>query len=93
MPKSSGHTRPAPPGCIWIEEAATRLGLSKQTLYKYRQRDIGPRSFAIGRKVAYKLDVIDAYLDGLQNPVPGSQYESRPPEPRRARRTRRTAAA
>lgn len=88
MPRNPHAAIPAPPGCMWIADAADHLGLSIHTLYKWRQLDTGPRSFAIGRKVAYRIDVLEAYLDSLQAP---RHIDTAPT--RRSRRTRKSAAA
>lgn len=46
-----------------ISEAATYLGLSKRTLYGWREADTGPRSFTVGaRKIYYLRGDLDAYL-------------------------------
>jgi predicted DNA-binding transcriptional regulator AlpA len=91
VPRLSRSPRPAPPGFVWIEEAVGLTGHAKETLYKYRQRGIGPQSVTIGRRVAYRLTVIEEYLDNLDSPHAESSVESRPPEPRNARK-RETAA-
>lgn len=67
MPHIPRTPPPPPAGCLWIEEAARYVGLAKNTLYKYRQCGIGPKSFAVGRKVAYEIRELDSYLDGLKN--------------------------
>ncbi|WP_242545068.1 helix-turn-helix transcriptional regulator [Streptomyces albidoflavus] len=88
MPRNPHAAIPAPRGSMWIADAADYLGLSIHTLYKWRQLDTGPRSFAVGRKVAYRIDVLDAYLDSLQAP---RHIDTAPT--RRSRRTRKPAAA
>jgi hypothetical protein len=56
-----------------------------KTLHNYRHLNKGPKAFAIGRKLAYQLEHIDAWLDLQRNPAPDEEQarESRPAEPRR----------
>lgn len=67
--------RPAPAGCLWIEDAAAALGVEKSTLYKWRYRRIGPASFKHAGKVVYRETAIAAYLadceaaDSRSNPA------------------------
>lgn len=62
MPQPSKHI-PAPPGSVWIEEAAVMLGVAKSTLYKWRLKKIGPQGYAVARRIAYEIRVIEAHLD------------------------------
>ncbi|MFI9618060.1 helix-turn-helix transcriptional regulator [[Kitasatospora] papulosa] len=90
MPRSSHTPTPAPPGCVWSAEASRLTGLSVKTLWNYRHLDKGPKPFPIGRKLAYPLDEINAWLDAQRNPAPDADEvsSSRPPEPRRIRASR-----
>ncbi|MDQ0694300.1 AlpA family transcriptional regulator [Streptomyces sp. W4I9-2] len=86
MPRSSHTPQDAPPGCVWIAEASRLTGLSVKTLYNYRhQSNKGPKSFEIGRKIAYALDDVNAWVAAQRNPVPDvvAERDSRPPEPRK----------
>ncbi|GGS41110.1 hypothetical protein GCM10010221_44830 [Streptomyces parvus] len=85
MPRSSPTPQDAPPGCVWIAEASRLTGLSVKTLYNYRHQDKGPKSFEIGRKIAYELDVVNAWVAAQRNPAPDAtaEHDSRPPEPRK----------
>lgn len=65
MPQPSKYIA-APPGSVWIEEAAVRLGVAKSTLYKWRMKKIGPQGYAVARRIAYKISVLDEYLDECQ---------------------------
>lgn len=92
MPKQPRQPVPPPEGSLWIKEAATYLGVAVRTLYSWRYADVEPKSYDIGRKVAYEITVLDAYLAKRQNPEPEPNPESRPAEPRRASRQRRATA-
>lgn len=97
MPRLSQNPPPPPAGCVWSEEASRLTGLSVKTLYNYRHLDKGPKPFPVGRKLAYPLERIQAWLDEQRNPAPDAEkaHSSRPPEPRRLRtnQTRQHAAA
>lgn len=55
----------APPeGSLWSDEAATYIGVALATLYKWRQNGCGPEPHNVGRKLAYELTVLDAWLHG-----------------------------
>ena len=80
--------RPSPPkGCLWLEEAATHVGVEPNTLRKWRVLEKGPISFKVGRFVTYKIADLDAYLEGQYQaaiePSPERAHDSRPAEPRR----------
>jgi predicted DNA-binding transcriptional regulator AlpA len=88
---------PPPAGYVWIEEAANRLGQAKTTLYKWRQKDVGPTGVEFGRKLAYRIADIDAYLDERYAAATAPKPAEPEPEPlvpaqhRRARRQPVTA--
>ncbi|MEU1433965.1 helix-turn-helix domain-containing protein [Streptomyces sp. NPDC005786] len=92
MPRLSQNPPPPPAGCVWSKEASRRTGLSVKTLYNYRHLDKGPKPFPVGRKLAYPLDLIEAWLSEQRNPAPDADaaHSSRPSEPRRLRTKRRT---
>lgn len=53
----------APPeGSLWSDQAARHLGIALLTLYKWRQNGYGPEPYTVGRKLAYELTVLDAWL-------------------------------
>lgn len=54
--------KPAPPGCMWMPDAAEYLGYEISTLRKWRLKKIGPESFRVGGRVAYKVAKLDAWL-------------------------------
>lgn len=85
MPRLAKVPTPPPPGCVWIQEASRRTGLSVKTLHNYRHLDKGPKPFPVGRKLAYPIEHIDAWLHLQRNPAPDDEQarQSRPPEPRR----------
>lgn len=83
--------KPSPPaGCLWIEQAATHIGLTVGTLRKWRLigKDVenGMHSFKVGGYVTYRIAELDAYLEAQYQAarVPDADrlHESRPPEPR-----------
>ncbi|MPY47062.1 helix-turn-helix transcriptional regulator [Streptomyces acidicola] len=92
MPRSTPqHKQPAPPGHVWIDEAARLSGRSIETLYKDRQKQKrtgqcdGPRSVTLSRKAAWRIADIAAWLaEGDQDVDPQLLHDSRPAEPRLA---------
>ena len=63
----------APPGCLWLPDAAAYLGYEPCTLRKWRNvRKIGPASFKVGGKVAYRIAVLDAWLAAQEAADPHS---------------------
>jgi predicted DNA-binding transcriptional regulator AlpA len=85
MSRSTRMAPPPPAGSVWIDGAARRIGLSVATLRKWRQSDVGPHSYTIGRKVAYELSVLDAWLNGRKKARREPSPDMAPPEPRRPR--------
>jgi excisionase family DNA binding protein len=53
---------------IGPEEAATILGIEVATLYSWRHRKMGPKSYSVGRKVKYKASDIDRWLEERSKP-------------------------
>lgn len=84
MPRLPKVPTPPPAGCLWTPEAAIRIGLSRKTLHNYRHLGKGPECFPVGRKLAYPIAGLDAWLDEQRNPAPdvSGAHDSRPPEPR-----------
>ena len=93
MPRPAKTPTPPPPGHVWTPEAAHRMGVTVKTLWNYRSRGKGPKPVVRGRKLAYPIEQIEAYLEELDNPEPDTdaEYDSRPPESRLARRTKSAA--
>lgn len=86
MPKIARTPPPPPAGCLWIEDAADHIGVARSTLYKWRQKGIGPRGFAVARRIAYRITVLDAHLAKCESAEEAEPNpESRPAEPRRLR--------
>ena len=49
---------------LWtIEEVATYLAMSPQTLYGWRYRKYGPPSYRLGNKVRYRPEEVGAWVD------------------------------
>jgi hypothetical protein len=73
------------------------MGVSVKTLWNYRHLDKGPKPKVRGRKLAYRIDEIDAWLkeqDAAEDTAKKTAaHESRPAEPRIARRRPARAAA
>jgi hypothetical protein len=90
MHNRKGPKQRAPEGCLWIEDAAIRIGVTLATLRKWRVKGKGPKGFPIGRFIAYRIADLDAYLEGQYQaamaPDPTRLLESRPAEPRRPAR-------
>ncbi|MGW2223896.1 helix-turn-helix transcriptional regulator [Streptomyces formicae] len=97
MHNRKGPKQKAPEGCLWIEDAATYIGVKLSTLRKWRLlgKRPGPQGFTIGRFIAFRIADLDAYLEGRYQaamaPSPERQHDSRPPEPRLARRAKSAA--
>lgn len=105
--------QPPPDGIVWIEDyrsedgsvlipgIATRLGISHSTYRKWRMRDQGPVTFPIGKKVAARIDAIEAYLAGLHQAAieearaasEQAAHDSRPAEIRTTRKHSATVPA
>ena len=49
-------------GLLTITEAAQRLRVPVTTLRWWRHKDIGPRSFKLGRHVMYQHSDLDAWV-------------------------------
>ena len=64
--------RKAPPGVLWLPDAAAYIGYEVSTLRKWRLKKIGPASFRIGGRVAYRKDVLDAWLKAQEASDPHS---------------------
>lgn len=88
MPRLAKVPTPPPAGYLWTPEAARRIGLSVKTLWNYRHLGKGPKATPIGRKLAYPIDELDAWLKAEMESGPDEDrvHESRPPEPRASRR-------
>lgn len=99
MHNRKGPKQKAPEGCLWIEDAAPHIGVTLSTLRKWRLLNKGPGSkgFPIGRYIAFKIDDLDAYLEGQYQgavaPKPAQENELRPPEALVSRKPVRANAA
>lgn len=93
MPRPTDNPPPPPVGHVWSDEAARRMGVTVKTLWNYRALGKGPQPKRRGRKLAYAVADIDAWLYDQDNPQPNPdrENESRPAEPRLASRTRAAA--
>lgn len=88
MPRLAKVPTPPPAGYLWTPEAARRIGLSIKTLWNYRHLGKGPKARPVGRKLAWSIEELDAWLRAEMNDEPNEEraHESRPPEPRLAAR-------
>ncbi|AZK96596.1 MULTISPECIES: helix-turn-helix transcriptional regulator [Streptomyces] len=59
MPQATSQHEPA---FLSLPQAATYLGLSPNTLYVWRHRRQGPPSFRMGRRVMYRITVLDEWV-------------------------------
>lgn len=93
MPRPAKTPTPPPPGHVWTPEAARLMGVTVKTLWNYRALGKGPKPKVRGRKLAYPIDQIEAYLEEQDNPEPDAddEHDRRPPEPRLTRRTKTAA--
>lgn len=48
---------------ITVREAADMLGVEPSTLYSWRARNYGPKSFTVGTAVRYERAEVQAYID------------------------------
>lgn len=64
--------RNAPPGCLWLPDAADYLGYEISTLRKWRIKKKGPASFRAGGRVFYRITVLDAWLAAQEAADPHS---------------------
>jgi hypothetical protein len=83
VPRPAKVPTPPPPGYVWIDEASRRTGLSPGTLRNYRYLGKGPECVPVGRKLAYPITGLDAYMRQVLGPTTdeAAQYDSRPAEP------------
>ncbi|MDG9701727.1 AlpA family transcriptional regulator [Streptomyces sp. DH37] len=70
--------RKAPPGVLWLDDAADYLGYEVSTLRKWRLKKKGPASFKIGGRVAYRIAVLDAWLKAQEAADPHSNPDIDP---------------
>jgi predicted DNA-binding transcriptional regulator AlpA len=59
MPQPSHKSETA---FLKLPKAAEYLGISPNTLYVWRHRRQGPPSFRMGRRVMYRITVLDAWV-------------------------------
>ena len=65
------HTAGHDPELLTITEAAELLRAPVATLRYWRHKNIGPRSFRLGRRVLYRRDDLQAWVDAQRDhPVP-----------------------
>lgn len=95
-----------PPGIVWIADytdpqtgvvtpgIASRVGITPSTYRKWRMGSRGPDTFRLGKLVAARIEVVDAWIQGLEQTAQDEQqadqdaaeHECRPPEPRTTRK-------
>ncbi|MFI1865946.1 helix-turn-helix transcriptional regulator [Streptomyces jumonjinensis] len=63
-----------------LPQAATYLGLSPNTLYVWRHRRQGPPSFRMGRRVMYRITVLDEWVRAeTLRPARAGSHSATPP--------------
>ena len=63
------HTHDHQPELLTIAEAAEILRAPVATLRFWRHRNIGPRSFRLGRRVLYRRDDLYAWIGAQEGPA------------------------
>ena len=64
-------------------EAAAYLGLAASTLEKRRLREEGPRFVRLGgRAIGYRIEDLDAWLDGLNTDFGEENTDGKDPRPK-----------
>lgn len=67
----SNYSAPVPREYLNIEEAADFIGVSRQTLDRWRIEAIGPSVHRVGRRVLYSLTDLRAFMGSHRhNPLP-----------------------
>src|SRR3954468_6051901 len=61
------HTAESPAELLTIAEAALLLRAPVATLRYWRHLGTGPRSFRVGRRVLYRRDDLDAWVDAQRS--------------------------
>lgn len=52
-----------PGDLLRIEQVAERIGVPENTLRFWRQKNIGPKSAKLGRRVVYRASDVEAWID------------------------------
>ncbi len=52
-----------------IDQVADRLGMTPAAMHSMRYRGDGPRAVKIGRKLRFRADDIDAWIDSRREPA------------------------
>jgi hypothetical protein len=82
-----------PPGMVFIEDyeeddgtvtpgIATRLGVTPSSYRKWRMAGKGPLTFFLGKRVAARVEAVDAWIAEQEQAALRPNPETRPPEPR-----------
>lgn len=85
MPRKPIKPPPAPAGCVWQDRAAEMCGQTPRTMRLWRSKGVGPKSFLVGTKVAYRTADITAWLEAQYEAGTGhgdSAEYTRPAEPK-----------
>jgi predicted DNA-binding transcriptional regulator AlpA len=73
MGKQTSTTLPALEQLLTIDDVAELLRLPVATLYSYRSRREGPRSFRVGRWIRYRQEDVAEWIEArLQQSGPGT---------------------
>lgn len=65
---------PVAPRLLRPDDLAVYLAVPLATIYRWRSRRDGPASYRVGRHVRYKLEDVEAWLEGrrAEPALPGS---------------------
>ena len=70
-PKADELARASDASFISAQEVARRLDIPVSTLYGWRYKDKGPRSYRVGKHLRYRWDEVLSWLDTLAEDVRG----------------------
>ena len=52
---------------LYVDEVAARLGVSKQTLYRWRSEGVDmPKAFTVGSRLRWRSSTVDAWMEARE---------------------------
>ena len=54
---------------LGVEELADYMGVPKATLYKWNSEGTSPPRYRIGRRILYRLDEVDDWIEAHREPA------------------------
>lgn len=66
---------PALPEFVFPEQLSSRIGISVQTLARWRCEGRGPGYVKIGKRVAYPVDAVDKWLGSCTRQSPNDDWK------------------